>query len=173
MPSKRHKLETSFWIPADIDTVWSFASRPQNLAKISPPDLHIQVGLEGEAYEGAEFEIKIKPSFSPITINWGSRIENIKATGDERSFEDVQTHGPFAYWHHTHKFTKGTRDVESAAGNTVRSLSPGTWVSDSVVYELPLGILGSIAHQLVIKRILANMFRDRRHAVQEWVAKGL
>ncbi len=166
--AKQYILESSFWVPVDIETVWEFGSRPKNLARISPPNLNVQVDHEGPSYEGLEIEIKIKPSFSPIGITWGSRIENVVPVGDERSFEDIQLYGPFAYWRHTHKFTKGTRDVTSADGGIVRSLTPGTWISDSIVYEMPLGVLGQIAQNVAVAKILRNMFRDRKKATLEF-----
>lgn len=165
LTGKVYHLESSFWLPADIDAVWAFGSKPKNLAKISPANMHVEVDHEGDSYEGLEIEIRIRPSFLPVPIKWGSRIENVVSTGDERSFQDVQTYGPFAYWRHTHKFVKGVRDVESSAGNTVRSLTPGTWVVDSIEYQMPLGVLGSIAHGVAVERILRNMFRDRKRAV--------
>ena len=163
--STRYQIESSFWVPADIDQVWEFASKPKNLAKISPPEMNIHVSHEGPSYEGLEFEIRLKPPLLPINITWGSRIENVIPSGDERSFEDVQTYGPFKYWKHTHSFAKGTRDVESPGSGTVRSLTPGTWIKDVVVYEMPLGALGTVAHKLVVDKILRNVFRDRKEAV--------
>ncbi|HVJ64915.1 MAG TPA: SRPBCC family protein [Bdellovibrionota bacterium] len=161
----RHRIEASFWVPVDIDTVWDFASRPTNLAKISPSEWQVRVSHNGPAYEGAEFEIQLKPPFSPITIRWGSRIENVVPSGDERSFEDLQLYGPFSYWRHTHSFSKGTRDVVAPDGTTLRSLTPGTWIKDQVEYALPMGLLGDVVEKLVVSRLLRNMFRDRKHAI--------
>lgn len=159
-----YRLESSFWVPADIDAVWAFASKPKNLAKISPANLNVKVDFEGEAYEGLDVKIHIRPNFSPAGISWVSRIENVIKQGDERQFQDIQISGPFAYWKHTHKFIKGLRDVESGAGSTVRSMHPGTWIVDSVEYKMPLGPLGTIAHAVVVNRLLKNMFRDRKSA---------
>jgi ligand-binding SRPBCC domain-containing protein len=166
--SKQYHLESSFWIPVDIEDVWAFGSRPKNLAKISPPEMNVKVDHDGPSYEGLEIEIKIKPWFSPITIRWGSRIENVVPVGDERSFEDVQLYGPFKYWRHTHKFVKGTRDAQTSTGETVRSLSPGTWIIDSIVYEMPLGVLGMVAREVAVAKILGNMFRDRKKATAKF-----
>lgn len=166
-----HHLESSFWVPADIDTVWSLAARPKTLAKISPANLSVHVDFDGEAYEGLELTIKFRPQPLPFAIEWVSQIQNVVSQGDARQFEDIQKHGPFAFWQHTHKFIKGTRDVESAAGQTLRSLNPGTWIVDSVEYKMPLGLLGSVAHAIAVEKILRNMFRDRKKAFSEMFAK--
>lgn len=170
---KLYKIESSFWVPADIETVWDVGCRPQSLAKISPKHLNVSVDFDGEAYEGLEIKIRFKPSFSPLGLTWVSKIYDVISTGDERQFVDDQVSGPFAYWKHTHKFVKGTKDVESSTGQVQRSLTPGTWIIDQVEYQMPLGLLGKAAHCILVEKILKDMFRDRKKAFTEIFSKKI
>lgn len=63
-------------------------------------------------------------------------------------FVDEQRRGPFKSFHHHHTF-------RPAAG--------GTAVHDDVTFEAPLGPLGKIAEQLVLKRYLPHLI-DVRNA---------
>ena len=67
-------------------------------------------------------------------------------------FVDEQRQGPYALWHHEHRFA----DAETG----------GTLITDRVTYALPFGPLGRIAHALLVRRQLASIFdyRDRRVA---------
>ena len=65
--------------------------------------------------------------------------------GTALSFEDTQLSGPYAKWVHTHRFVGDGRF---------------TTVEDSVVYALPFGPLGRIAHPL--GRQLERVFEYRQ-----------
>ena len=82
-----------------------------------------------------------------IPIRWLTRIETWVA--GER-FVDVQIQGPYRLWHHTHTF-------EAHDG--------GTLVRDRVRYALPLGLLGELAHRLLVRRDLERIFDFRQASV--------
>jgi len=65
---------------------------------------------------------------------------------------DRQLKGPYKLWHHTHEFEE---------------MPGGTKVSDSVRYELPLGVLGELGGLPLVRRDLARIFDYRRAAVQK------
>jgi ligand-binding SRPBCC domain-containing protein len=62
---------------------------------------------------------------------------------------DVQVRGPYARWEHRHRF------LEEGGG---------TWVEDRVTYRLPLGVLGRLAHAVMVRRQLRELwdYRQRR-----------
>jgi ligand-binding SRPBCC domain-containing protein len=84
-----------------------------------------------------------------VPIRWISRIEEWE---HGRRFVDRQLKGPYKIWLHTHEF-------EATPG--------GTKVSDSVRYELPLGVLGELGGLPLVRRDLARIFDYRRDAVQK------
>jgi ligand-binding SRPBCC domain-containing protein len=70
-------------------------------------------------------------------------------------FLDVQVRGPYTRWEHRHLFL-----VEGH----------GTRVEDRVVYRLPLGPLGRLAHTLFIGRQLTAMWAYRRRRIADLLA---
>jgi hypothetical protein len=62
------------------------------------------------------------------------------------SFVDQQLRGPYSFWHHTHSF---------------RPVDGGTEMKDSVLYLLPFGPLGRLAHVLAVRRQLRRIFDHR------------
>jgi hypothetical protein len=70
-------------------------------------------------------------------------------------FVDVQVKGPYKLWRHAHTFEPAER---------------GTHMIDSLSYELPLGILGDIAHSFKVRRDVEKIFDYRRDRIQELFA---
>ena len=88
-----------------------------------------------------------------IPVQWSSRIVTWEPPA---KFQDTQLTGPYRRWDHTHTFEATTN---------------GTWVIDEVEYELPLGILGRLAHALAVSRELHRIFRFRSRALQRLMAR--
>jgi len=65
---------------------------------------------------------------------------------------DEQRVGPDKIWHHQH---------------FLESTSKGTLMKDIVIYQPPLGILGKIANQIVIKKKLDEIFSHRTKVLNE------
>jgi ligand-binding SRPBCC domain-containing protein len=65
---------------------------------------------------------------------------------------DVQVRGPYARWEHVHEFGE---------------VPGGTLVSDTVIYALPLGPLGRLAHWLFVNRSLERIFDYRARRMRE------
>jgi ligand-binding SRPBCC domain-containing protein len=72
------------------------------------------------------------------------------------SFVDVQVRGPYRSWRHEHTFEEH--------GNR-------TLMRDRVQYELPFGILGSVAHRLIVARQLRRIFDYRARRIRKLFAK--
>ena len=118
----------------------------RNLAKITPPWLNFEVTTaQIEMRKGAEIDYVIR--WQGLPMKWKTLIVDYNPPD---SFVDLQMRGPYKLWHHRHTFT------ESAEG---------TIVGDCVDYSLPLGPLGRIAHAVMVKRQLLEIFRFRQEAM--------
>lgn len=129
----------------DLATAWNFFSNPLNLSDITPENMGFVVLSEikeENIYEGMEIDYKVSPLWG-IPMKWKTRITRVDF---QRSFTDFQEKGPYKLWNHQHDFIPNAR---------------GVLMKDKVDYELPLGILGDIAHRILIKRKLEEIFNYR------------
>ena len=130
---------------SDIETIWSFVSKPENLEKITPDNMHFSILSKSnlEMEEGMLIAYKISP-FLDIKTTWITMITNVKKN---EKFIDQQVMGPYKFWHHEHKF-------QVISSNKVK-------MTDIITYIPPFGFLGDIANELFLKKKLNNIFDYR------------
>ncbi|MEO8720033.1 MAG: SRPBCC family protein [Ginsengibacter sp.] len=137
-------------LPISMQSAWDFFSSAKNLAIITPPELQFKILTQQddlEIYEGMLLEYKLKPLFG-IPVYWKTLICKVdKPT----HFTDKQLKGPYKKWEHTHVFMK--------KGNSVL-------MKDHIKYELPFGILGTIAHALIVRKKVENIFSFRKNILK-------
>lgn len=148
-----HHLRASQVIDRPIEEVFAFFSQPANLGRITPPAMGFeQLSSDVEMRSGLEIDHRIRPLLG-LPMVWRSRI----GTWDPPfEFTDEQVRGPYQHWHHKHRFT---------------AVPGGTLIEDEVTYRLPLGILGDIAHRLVVRSQLLEIFRYRARTIASIFAK--
>lgn len=141
---KLHVLERRLEIPITLKEAWDFFSNPANLADITPPRLGFRMTSEapGRIYTGLILTYTVSPFFG-MPVDWVTEITYVK---EPEFFVDDQRRGPYKLWHHEHMFKETGGGVE---------------VHDLVHYALPLGPLGDIVHELVVKRQLKEIFDYR------------
>ncbi len=96
---------------------------------------------------------------SPIRVPWLAEITEFEWNDH---FCDIQTKGPFAYWHHCHYISPEARDGHE-----------GSLLRDIVEYELPFGFLGEIISKLAAERQFNSIFRTRQERTAELLALTL
>lgn len=145
---KVHHLSRSQFIPISLEEAWPFFSTPRNLESLTPGFLHFRILSEvpDEIYSGLIISYKIAALLS-IPMTWVTEIKHVVPL---RQFVDEQRLGPFRFWFHEHRFTP----VEG-----------GIVMDDLVTYVMPMGVLGEIAHRLLIKRRLETIFDFRRTTI--------
>ena len=147
----RYRLYKEQQIQCDLASAWEFFSNPFNLSKITPLDMGFVVKSEikeKEIYEGMEIDYVVSPVLG-IPMKWKTRITQID---DQKSFTDFQLKGPYKYWNHYHEFLPNEE---------------GVLIKDTVDYELPLGFLGTLAHKIMVKNKLENIFNYRFKVLDE------
>jgi ligand-binding SRPBCC domain-containing protein len=146
-----HTLTHKQQIPAMGEAVWDFFSNAGNLQVITPEYMDFRVLNEeplGEIYPGMLIRYKVSPLMK-VPLFWMTEITAVRRY---RLFVDEQRKGPYKMWHHQHLFEENDQ---------------GVLMTDIVHYELPLGPLGSLAHGLVVKKQLKEIFDFRRQKVEE------
>jgi ligand-binding SRPBCC domain-containing protein len=143
-----YKLYKTQQLHCDISTAWQFFSSPHNLARITPKDMNFVVksNLSDEnIYEGMTIAYTVSPLLG-IPVKWLTKITQVE---DLKSFTDFQQQGPYKSWNHFHEFIPN---------------EDGVLIKDTVDYELPFGIIGTIFHFLLVRKKLEHIF-DYRYQV--------
>ena len=96
--------------------------------------------------QGTEIAYTIR--IGAIPVRWKTMIE---AWEPNQRFVDVQMKGPYRCWWHQHRFR--------AAGSQ-------TIMEDRVLYAMPFGFIGRIAHRIKVSRMLLEIFTYRTRAIQ-------
>ncbi len=145
-----YQFRADQFLPIPIEQAWAFFSAAQNLSKITPPEMKFNVLTQlkdEEIYNRMLIDYTVRPLFG-IPLHWQTEICKVERP---TMFTDQQLKGPFKIWHHTHTF---------------KSVSGGTLMSDVVDYELPLGLIGKLAHRILVKKRVENIFIFRKKILE-------
>jgi ligand-binding SRPBCC domain-containing protein len=144
-------FKTEHFLPISIEMAWSFFSSAKNLALITPPEMEFKILTkldDKEIYEGLLIDYTVKPVLG-IPLNWQTEIFKVDKP---HSFADRQLKGPYKIWEHTHTFIQKEN---------------GTLMIDELKYQIPLGILGDLAHSIFVKKKVAEIFKFRERALEK------
>ena len=79
-----------------------------------------------------------------LVRKWQTKIIEVDY---KKQFTDIQSKGPFKLWKHKHEF----EEVEG-----------GVLMNDTVEYQMPFGILGTIGHSILVKKRIEGIFTYRK-----------
>jgi ligand-binding SRPBCC domain-containing protein len=150
----QYELKREQFIPISVEQAWDFFSSPKNLAVITPDEMGfiIKSDVPEKMFSGLLIDYTVKPLLG-IPLRWQTEILEVD---EYKSFVDNQNKGPYKLWHHTHLF---------------EPVNGGVKMTDIVKYELPLGVLGTIAHAAFVKNKLNHIFDYRFKKVEEIFGK--
>ena len=145
----RYKLVREQLVPRPFEEVFSFFSRAENLEELTPGWLHFKI-----------LNIKPQPVQKGTIINYKLRLKGLPVRwcteilewNPPHGFVDFQQSGPYKLWHHTHRFIE--------EGKCTR-------IVDEVLYDLPFGLIGRIAHWLMVRRDVEKIFTFRESKIRE------
>jgi hypothetical protein len=147
VPGSRFVLNARLVVDAPLERVFPFFSRAANLGLLTPAwtDFRFKQDPGAESWAGQTFDYTLRIAGAPV--GWRTLI---KEWEQGHRFVDVQERGPYALWHHEHRFTADGQH---------------TVVEDEVHYALPLGPLGSVAHHVAVAGMLRRIFSFRARAI--------
>lgn len=168
-----YSFRSEQWLPYPVEAVFAFFADPENLPALMPPWQHARLesvtltapprsgttkSLSKAAGTGSRIALSLQMlPFLPIRTRWDAEIVQFEAN---HSFSDRQVSGPFAFWQHYHRFLSLDRNGPSV-----------TVLTDEVAYDLPLSLLGNIAHSLFVRRQIEKTFAFRREQIVKALAQ--
>lgn len=147
---KLYQLHSKQALPISMENAWDFLSNPGNLKEITPEHMgfHILSGADRPMFAGQIIQYKVSP-FPGYTTKWVTEITHVEKGS---YFVDEQRFGPYALWHHKH---------------FIKNIDGGVEMEDIIDYKIPFGILGQIAHPLIVKKQLLDIFNYREQKLKE------
>ncbi len=138
-----HVFDSYQWFPRSQAEVFEFFSRAENLESITPPWLNFRILKmdRPQLEEGTLIDYRLR--IKGVPARWRTRISR---WSPPEEFMDSQLKGPYDLWDHVHRF-------ETVGG--------GTLMTDEVVYRVPLGPIGHIVNEVVIKGDVRTIFDYR------------
>lgn len=151
---KLYQLHSKQRLPISLEEAWDFLSSPANLKRITPEHMgfHILSGADRPMFPGQIIQYKVSP-FPGYATKWVTEITHVK---EGEYFVDEQRFGPYALWHHKH---------------FLKSADQGVEMEDIIDYKIPFGILGQLAHPILVKKQLKQIFAYREKKLIELFGK--
>ena len=141
-------------LPISVDEAWDFLSDPRNLKTITPDYMgfHILSGADRPMFPGQIIQYIVTPVLG-IKTKWVTEITHVR---DKEYFVDEQRFGPYSLWHHKH---------------FIKPIEGGVEMEDIVDYKIPMSILGQLAHPILVKPKLEEIFNYRTKKLEELFGK--
>ena len=141
---KLYQLRAKQALPISTEKAWRFLSSPKNLQVITPDHMGFTIlsGADRPMFPGQIIQYKVSP-FPGYTTKWVTEITHVK---EGKYFVDEQRFGPYALWHHKH---------------FLKAIKGGVEMEDIIDYKIPFGFLGQLAHPLIVKKQLQQIFNYR------------
>jgi ligand-binding SRPBCC domain-containing protein len=134
---------------------FAFFADALNLERITPPFLRFRIITPLPIEMGAGTEIEYRLRLFGVRFRWLTVIDQWRP---EEKFVDIQLSGPYSLWHHTHIFEKLGR--------------ARTLMRDRVLYQIPYGLAGTLAHRAFVRKTLDLIFDYRTAMISRLLAPG-
>ncbi len=141
-------------LPITVDEAWEFLSNPANLKTITPDYMSFDIlsGADRPMYSGQIIQYIVTPVLG-IKTKWVTEITHVR---DKQYFVDEQRFGPYSLWHHKH---------------FIKEIDGGVEMEDIIDYKIPLGWLGQLAHPILVKPKLEEIFSYRKTKLEALFGK--
>lgn len=141
-------------LPISKETAWDFLSDPKNLKTITPDYMgfHILSGADRPMFSGQIIQYIVTPVLG-IKTKWVTEITHVR---EGEYFVDEQRFGPYALWHHKH---------------FIKDIDGGVEMEDIIDYKIPFGFIGQLAHPILVKPKLEEIFSYRKEKLESLFGK--
>ncbi|MGC2660629.1 MAG: SRPBCC family protein [Bryobacteraceae bacterium] len=144
-----YKLESTMLIETSLQDTFAFFEDPYNLKKITPSWMRFEVTSKDRVAMRKDAEIEYRIRWMGLPMYWKTIITEYEPPF---LFVDEQAKGPYSFWRHRHNFSASEK---------------GTKIFDHLEYALPLGVLGRLAHRVLVSRQLREIFAYRQQALSK------
>ena len=141
-----HTFADELWLPRPLAEVFPFFADAYNLETITPPWVNFTILTPRPIAMQAGARIDYRIRIHGLPVRWQTEIT---AWEPPYRFCDVQLHGPYRQWIHTHEFV---------------AQNGGTLCRDEVKYAV-WG--GHLVNRLFVRRDVQKIFRFRRETLQQ------
>jgi uncharacterized protein (TIGR01777 family) len=132
-------------MPVSADELYAWHARAGAFARLQPPWEPVEITAAAGGFDREKYTLTMRARvLGPVKATWVAEAFGFKP-GEQ--FEDRQLNGPFAAWHHTHRFVPDGPNR--------------SFLEDHIEYRLPLGPLGRAFGGGMVRRRLEAMFRYR------------
>ncbi len=144
-----YRLHKTQKLPISVTQAWDFLSDPKNLKTITPNYMgfHILSGADRPMYAGQIIQYIVTPVLG-IKTKW---VTEITHSVHQSYFVDEQRFGPYALWHHKH---------------FLKEIDGGVEMEDIIDYKLPYGLIGQLAHPILVRPKLEAIFNYRKQKLE-------
>lgn len=150
-----HQLERTTFISKPRAAVFAFFADAHDLERITPAFLHFRILTADPIVMRPGTIIDYELRLYEIAVRWRTLIEEFVPN---EFFIDVQMTGPYRSWRHRHEF---------------KECPTGTRMRDRVEYDMPFGILGSLARWVFARSSLDRIFDHRNVAVGQFFQSAM
>ncbi len=142
-------LTAEQWLPVRRDDLFPFFADASNLERITPDTIRFRMITPApiDMKRGAKIDYRLR--VHGIPLRWRSEITEWEPP---HRFVDVQLRGPYALWHHEHRFEEKDE---------------GTLCIDEVRYRVPGGPLAPLLHRFFVRDDVRRIFSYRREQLEE------
>ena len=151
---KIYRLHKKQNLPITKEQAWKFLSSPENLKTITPDYMGFNIlsGADRPMYAGQIIQYIVTPVLG-IKTKWVTEITHVV---DGEYFVDEQRFGPYSLWHHKH---------------FIKEINGGVEMEDIIDYKIPMGIFGQLAHPILVKPKLEEIFNYRKEKLETLFGK--
>jgi len=147
MSFKKEVFNFKSRMPASVEQVFAWHERPGAFERLAPPWVRMEVAERTDGIENGA-RVKMHVTYGPVNTTW--TVEHKDYIKNEQ-FCDFQVHGPLAWYEQLHRFV-----AESAHSSLI---------DDTITYQLPAGMAGEFAGNMVMHVEFERLFHYRHKIV--------